>query len=135
MNNKAVIYCRTNAEGKLAKDELLSQQKICEEFAKKEGLEIVEVIKEFSNGLQHDRREVNRIIELCATDRTSHAVIATRDRLFVDVVSRVSFHHFLKEKGIGMHIVLDADEQEFIENVVFKDLIQIIEDSGVFNKN
>lgn len=132
MNNKAVIYISTFSEGKKGKLELNHQVNICREYANKNNYEVAEVIEQFGgNKMADDRPELLHLLEHCSKKEVGHVIIAERDKIYTEFFRRLILHEYLKSQSIGMHIVLDPDVQEFLERVVYPDIMQVVKDLGV----
>lgn len=132
MNNKVVIYISTFSESKRGTDELKYQLNVCKEYAYKNKFEVIEVIEQKGgNRIADDRLELLHLLELCSKRKVGHVIIAERDKIYTEMFRRLSLHEYLKEQGIGMHIVLDADAQEYLERIVLPDMMRVVEDLGI----
>jgi len=86
-NKRAVIYCRVSTKEQVEEgNSLVSQERLCREYALKEGYEVVEVfIENGESAKTADRKELQRMLALCTTKKDFiHAVIAYK----VDRISR-----------------------------------------------
>lgn len=132
MNNKAAVYISTFSDNKVGKNELNQQLNICKEYAQKSNLRIIEVIEQVGgNRVANDRPEVLHLLELCSTKKVGHVIMAERDKIYTEMFRRISLHDYLKAQDIKMHIVLDADVQEFLEKTVYPDMVLAIRSLGI----
>ncbi len=72
-SKKAVIYCRVSTKEQVDDgNSLVSQERICREYAKKEGFEVIEVfIEKGESAKTADRTELKRLISFCTQKKAT----------------------------------------------------------------
>src|SRR5437016_5313529 len=87
INKKAVIYCRVSTKEQVEEgNSLITQQRICREYAIKNGYEIAHVfIEQGESAKTAERTELQKLLNFCA-NRKNHiqAIIAYK----IDRISR-----------------------------------------------
>ncbi|MBS1503771.1 MAG: recombinase family protein, partial [Bacteroidetes bacterium] len=85
IQHKAVIYCRVSTKEQVEDgNSLVTQERLCREYAYKEGFEVAEVfIEKGESAKTADRKELNRLLDFCTKKKnTVQAVIAYKlDRI------------------------------------------------------
>jgi len=123
-NKKAVIYCRVSTKEQVEEgNSLVSQERLCREYALKEGYEVLEIfIEKGESAKTADRKELQRMLTLCTSKKDLvHAVIAYK----VDRISR----------NIADYSLIKVRLKKF--NVIIKSVTELFEDTpaGRFMEN
>jgi site-specific DNA recombinase len=123
---KAVLYCRVSTREQVEEgNSLVSQERLCREYAAKHLYEIVEVfIEQGESAKTTDRPELQRLLRYC-TDRKNgvNAVIAYKlDRVARDTDNYSEIRILLKAKGVQIKSVTEHFENtpagKFMENMI-----------------
>ncbi|HTE01649.1 MAG TPA: recombinase family protein [Mucilaginibacter sp.] len=123
---KAVIYCRVSTKEQVDDgNSLVSQERICREYAKKEGFEVIEVfIEKGESAKTADRTELKRLISFCTQKKgNAHAVIAYKvDRISRSIADYSHIRVLLKKYGVEIKSVTEYFEDtpagRFMENII-----------------
>jgi predicted site-specific integrase-resolvase len=113
--NQVYIYCRVSSHDK--KDDLQRQIERCIEFSNARGFEIVKTFKEVASGMNDNRKELNKLLDL----KPNKIIVEHKDRL-----TRFGFNYLeklLKNQDCEI-IVLNRDKED--ETDLMKDLVSII---------
>ena len=123
---RAVIYCRVSTKEQVDEgNSLLTQEKICKEYAIKQGYEIVKVfVEEGESAKTADRPELKRMTEFC-TDRKNMitAVIAYKvDRISRNLADYIQIRLNLRSFGVEIKSTSEAFADDpagrFMENMI-----------------
>lgn len=112
---KTIVYCRISTPSR--KHELDYQVDRCVQFCNAKGLSVSKVIKEIASGMNDNRREFNRMLDL----KPTIIVVENKDRL-----TRFGFNYLrklLKEQGCEI-LVMNEDHED--ETDLIKDMISIM---------
>ena len=123
---KAVIYCRVSSKEQVDEgNSLVSQERICREYAIKEGYEIAEVfIEKGESAKTADRVELKRMLAFCRAKKgNAHAVIAYKvDRISRNIADYSEMRVSLKRYGVDIKSVTEFFEDtpagRFMENII-----------------
>jgi len=121
-----VIYCRVSSKEQVDEgNSLASQERICREYAIKEGFEIVEVFIEKGQSAKTARRpELMRLMGFCRDNKqTIHAMIAYKvDRISRSIADYSKIRVDLRKYGIEIKSVTEFFEDtpagRFMENII-----------------
>lgn len=122
----AVIYCRVSTKEQAEEgNSLASQERICREYATKEGFDVVEVfIERGESAKTTDRTELKRLMTLCTSKKGSvHAVIAYKvDRISRSIADYSHIRVLLRKYGVEIRSVTEFFEDtpagRFMENII-----------------
>lgn len=125
-NKKAVIYCRVSTKEQVDEgNSLISQERLCREYALKEGFDIIEVfIEKGESAKTAKRKELNRLLTFCTTKKDSiQAVIAYKvDRISRNMTDYSNIKVRLKKWGVVIKSVTEFFEDtpagRFMENII-----------------
>lgn len=112
-----VTYSRVSSHGQ--KDDLKSQQNFIENFAVSNGLQVDENLSDIGSGLNYERKNFLKILDLVEQDKIEKIIIAHKDR-FVRFGFDY-FQNFCKKHNTEIVIInLDScsPEQEFTEDLI-----------------
>lgn len=114
-----VMYCRTNKN----KEDLIKQQEIINNYCNANGIIIDKIFTEIASGMNEDRKEFNKLIEMVINKQINKIYITYKDRL-----TRFGFNYFENLfKMFGTEIVvLNNINQEDFEKELTEDLKLII---------
>jgi site-specific DNA recombinase len=123
---KAAIYCRVSTKEQVDEgNSLVSQERVCREYATKEGYEVVEVfIEKGESAKTADRKELKRLLSFCTAKKGNvHAVIAYKvDRISRNIADYSHIRVLLKKHGIEIRSVTEFFEDtpagRFMENII-----------------
>ena len=123
---KAVIYCRVSTKEQVEEgNSLVTQEKNCREYAKKNGYEIVAVfIEQGESAKTADRTELKKLMGFCATKKNHiSAVIAYKiDRISRNTDDYSQIRIMLKRYGIEIKSTTEFFEDNpagrFMENII-----------------
>jgi putative resolvase len=113
--NQCYIYCRVSNHSR--KKELNYQVDRCLSFAKTRGYEVVKVFKEIASGMNDNRKELNKLLDL----NPAIIIVEHKDRL-----TRFGFNYLdklLPKIGTQL-VVINRDKTD--ETDLMKDLVSII---------
>jgi len=116
MSGKAVIYCRVSTKEQISS--LSTQEFVCQEWCKKNNIEVVGVFKDVCSGLEplEKRPGFKQLLELLnSRNDIEYIVVSHLDRLARDTEIIRNAMKLLKEKKIklilaGDKLVLDPEE-------------------------
>lgn len=112
---KAVIYCRVSTEEQAKEGEsLANQERRCNEFADKNGYEVVEkFIEEGESGRSINRTELQKLLAFCSDKRNSIvAVICLKeDRFARNVADAIMAEHLLEKVKVALLFVSGNNER------------------------
>ncbi len=99
---RAIIYIR---KSRMTKDETAyspaEQERACREFAKNQGLEIIEVIQDLDKtGRNSDREGFQRLLRKIKAGETDHVLVQYLDREFRNGMSFIQFYDLLQQYGV-----------------------------------
>lgn len=123
---RAVIYCRVSSKEQVDEgNSLVSQERLCREYALKEGYEIVEIfIEKGESAKTADRKEWLRLTAFCE-DKKNHidAVIAYKiDRVSRNMADYLQFKVRFKKHNVTIKSVTeffdDTPAGRFMENII-----------------
>lgn len=123
---KAVIYCRVSTKEQVDEgNSLVSQERLCREYALKEGYNVVEIfIEKGESAKTADRKELRRLMDFCTVKRGNvHAVIAYKvDRISRNIADYSLIRVRLKKYGVEIRSVTEFFEDtpagRFMENII-----------------
>jgi len=119
---KAIIgYARVSS--RTQKDDLERQVEVIRRYAKERGYGDIEVLTDFGSGLNEDRKNFNKLLDMIISKKVSVIVIAYKDRL-------TRFGYKILEKlasgyGVRIEVVNGEEPKDFYQELV-EDLITII---------
>lgn len=125
-HKKAVIYCRVSTKEQVDEgNSLASQERICREYATREGLEVVEAfIEKGESAKTAKRKELQRLLTFCTTKKGDvHVVIAYKvDRISRSMTDYSNIKVRLKKCGVRIKSVTEFFEDtpagRFMENII-----------------
>lgn len=123
---KAVIYCRVSSKEQADEgNSLVSQERICREYAAKEGYDLVGVyIEKGESAKTAKRKELQRLLAFCTSKKGNvHAVIAYKvDRISRNIADYSYIRVKLKKYGVEIRSVTEYFEDtpagRFMENII-----------------
>ena len=129
----AVIYCRVSTKEQVEEgNSLVSQERLCREYAINNGYEIVETfIEKGESAKTADRKELQRMITLCTSKKEAvHAVIAYK----VDRISRnIADYSLIKVRLKKYNIVIKSVTELFEDTPAGRFMENIIANVGQFD--
>lgn len=122
----AVIYCRVSTKEQVEEgNSLVTQEKVCREFAERNNYKITEVfIEQGESAKTQDRRELQRMIEYCSQKKNQiDAVIAYKiDRISRNTDDYSQIRLLLKRNGVEIKSTSEQFENtpvgRFLENTL-----------------
>ncbi|WP_295794695.1 recombinase family protein [Mucilaginibacter sp.] len=136
INNRvkqAVIYCRVSTKEQVDEgNSLVSQERLCREYALKEGYEIAEIfIEKGESAKTTDRKELKRMMEFCTTKRDRvQAVIAYK----VDRISRnIADYSMIKVRLKKFNVTIRSVTEFFEDTPAGRFMESIIANVGQFD--
>jgi DNA invertase Pin-like site-specific DNA recombinase len=122
----AVIYCRVSSKEQVEEgNSLVSQERICREYAVKEGYQVVEVfIEKGESAKTAERKELKRLMSFCTAKKGQiQAVIAYKvDRISRSIADYSHIRLLLKKYGVEIKSVTEYFEDtpagRFMENII-----------------
>lgn len=125
-DKKAVIYCRVSTKEQADEgNSLVSQERICREYAAKEGYEVVEVfIERGESAKTADRTKLKLLMKFCTVKKGAvQAVIAYKvDRISRNIADYSVIRGTLKRYGVEIRSVTEFFEDtpagRFMENII-----------------
>lgn len=119
---KAIIgYARVSS--RTQKDDLERQVEVIRRYAKERGYGDIEVLTDIGSGLNEDRKNFNKLLDMIISKKVSVILVAYKDRL-------TRFGYKILEKlasGYGVRIeVVNGEEPKDIYQELVEDLITII---------
>ena len=126
ISKKAVIYCRVSTKEQVDEgNSLVSQERICREYASNEGYEVAEVfIEKGESAKTADRKELQRLLSFCTKKKGSvQAVIAYKvDRISRNIADYSYIRVQLKKSEVEIKSVTEFFEDtpagRFMENII-----------------
>lgn len=123
---KAVIYCRVSTKEQVEEgNSLVTQEKICKDYALKNGYEVVEIYRERGESAKNaDRTELKLLIECCTNKKNGiTAVIAYKvDRIARNIDDYRYIRVLLKRYGVEIKSTSEYFEDtpagRFMENII-----------------
>jgi len=116
-----VGYARVSS--RTQKDDLERQVEVIKKYAKEKGYGDIEVLTDIGSGLNEDRRNFNKLLDMIISKKVSVIVVAYKDRL-------TRFGYKMLEKlasGYGVRIeVVNGEEPKDFHQELVEDLITII---------
>jgi len=125
-NKRAVIYCRVSTKEQVEEgNSLVTQEKICKEYAIKNGYEIVEVfIEQGESAKTAERTELQKLLAYCASKKNNvNVVIAYKiDRISRNTDDYSQIRLLLKRYGVEIKSTSEYFENtpagRFMENII-----------------
>jgi len=126
VKKKAVIYCRVSSKEQVDEgNSLVSQERICKEYALREGYEIAEIfIEKGQSAKTAERPELKRMLSMCKEKKNGiQAMIAYKvDRISRNIADYSMLRLTLKRYGIEIKSVTEFFEDtpagRFMENII-----------------
>lgn len=118
---KNVIYSRVSNSKQ--KDDLIHQTKIIQEYMVSNGIIPDIIFEEIASGMNENRTQLNKLIQLVIQNKVDKIFISFKDRL-----TRFGFEYFVnffKEFGTEI-VVLNSTKEEDFQQELTQDLISII---------
>lgn len=123
---RAVIYCRVSTTEQVEEgNSLVSQEKVCKEYALKNGYEVVEIfIEKGESAKTQERTEFQRLLKYCAERKNNiQAVIAYKiDRISRNTDDYSQIRILLKRYGVEIKSTSEYFEDtpagRFMENII-----------------
>ncbi|MBB5397189.1 recombinase family protein [Mucilaginibacter sp. AK015] len=132
---RAVIYCRVSTKEQVEEgNSLVSQERICREYALKEGYEVVEIfIEKGESAKTAKRRELQRLLAFCTTKKGNvNAVIAYK----VDRISRnIADYSFIKVRLKKYDVIIKSVTEFFEDTPAGRFMENIIANVGQFDND
>ena len=129
----AVIYCRVSTKEQVDEgNSLVSQERLCREYAIKEGYEIAEIfIEKGESAKTADRKELKRMMEYCTKKKdTVQAVIAYK----VDRISRnIADYSWIKVRLKKYNVIIRSVTEFFEDTPAGRFMESIIANVGQFD--
>ena len=121
-----IIYCRVSNNKQ--KEDLFHQQKILKDFCNAQGLIPDLILSEIASGMNEDRKEFNRIINLVLENKVNKIFITYKDRF-----TRFGFKYFenICKKFNTEIVILNNIDKDSFEKELTEDLISIIHHFGM----
>jgi len=119
---KAIIgYARVSSRAQ--KDDLERQVEVIRRYAKERGYGDIEVLTDIGSGLNEDRKNFNKLLDMIISKKVSVILVAYKDRL-------TRFGYKILEKlasgyGVRIEVVNGEEPKDFYQELV-EDLITII---------
>jgi len=130
---RAVIYCRVSTKEQVDEgNSLVSQERLCREYATKEGYEIAEIfIEKGESAKTADRKELKRMMEYCTNKKDSvQAVIAYK----VDRISRnIADYSWIKVRLKKYNVIIRSVTEFFEDTPAGRFMESIIANVGQFD--
>lgn len=130
---QAVIYCRVSTKEQVDEgNSLVSQERLCREYALKEGYEIAEIfIEKGESAKTADRKELKRMLEYCTTKKDRvQAVIAYK----VDRISRnIADYSWIKVRLKKFNVTIRSVTEFFEDTPAGRFMESIIANVGQFD--
>ena len=118
-NGRAIGYARVSSNTQ--KDDLERQIEAIEEYAKERGWQI-KVLKDIGSGLNENRKNYRKLLELIAKGEVSRVIVTYPDRLTRFGLNTLAF--FFKQHGAEIIVINEKDKTPREE--LIKDLITIV---------
>lgn len=118
---KNIIYSRVSNTKQ--KEDLKHQTKIIQEYMASNGIIPDMIFEEIASGMNDNRQQLNKIIQLVITNQIDKIFISFKDRL-----TRFGFEYFVnffKEFGTEIVVINSTKEEDFQQELT-QDLISII---------
>lgn len=123
---KAVIYCRVSTKEQVEEgNSLVTQEKICREYALKEGYDIAEIfIEQGESAKTANRTELQKLLSYCAITKNSitTVIIYKLDRLSRNTDDYSQIRLLLKRYGVEIKSTTEYFENtpagRFMENII-----------------
>ncbi|MDB5009193.1 MAG: hypothetical protein JWP45_3586 [Mucilaginibacter sp.] len=132
---KAVIYCRVSTKEQAEEgNSLVSQERLCREYAAKEGYEVAEVfIERGESAKTAERKELQRMLTFCTSKKDFiHAVIAYK----VDRISRnIADYSLIKVRLKKFNVVIKSITEFFEDTPAGRFMENIIANVGQFDND
>jgi DNA invertase Pin-like site-specific DNA recombinase len=134
-NKKAVIYCRVSTKEQVDEgNSLVSQERICREYAMKEGYEVVQVFIERGESAKTARRkELQQMLDFCTKKKgVIQAVIAYK----VDRISRnLGDYSVIRVRLKNAHVEIKSVTEHFEDTPAGRFMENIIANVGQFDND
>lgn len=128
MNMKAIIYCRVSTTKESQETSLARQEEELTQLAKKNGFEIVRVIKEQASGYDLDRDGVFELLSLIKEDDINYVLIQDETRLGRGNAKMAILHCILKEDVLLYSITHDGELQLSESDSMVLNIVSIVEE-------
>ncbi|HEY8931419.1 MAG TPA: recombinase family protein [Mucilaginibacter sp.] len=123
---QAVIYCRVSTKEQVDEgNSLVSQERLCREYAQKEGYEIAEIfIEKGESAKTADRKELKRMLEYCTAkkDRVQAVIAYKVDRISRNIADYSMIKVRLKKANVFIKSVTEFFEDtpagRFMESII-----------------
>ena len=121
--NRCIIYARVSTHKQEKDGNLERQVKRLIDYAKSKGYEIVEVFKEVASGVNEDRTELNKALDMIREGKADILLVEFKDRL-----ARLGFKYIEKYcKAFDCRIeIVEKDESKTPQQELVEDLIAIV---------
>ena len=121
-DKEPIVYIYARVSSKNQKDDLENQIEFLKQYANAKGMIVAECLSDIGSGLNYNRRNWNKLIDLCVDKKVDKILIAHKDRFI-----RFGFdwfERFLKKNNTDI-IIVNNDKLSPQEELV-QDLISII---------
>lgn len=125
---KAIIYCRVSTKKESQETSLARQEEELTQLAKKNGFEIVRVIKEQASGYDLDRDGVFELLSLIKEDDINYVLIQDETRLGRGNAKMAILHCILKEDVLLYSITHEGELQLSESDSMVLNIVSIVEE-------
>lgn len=122
--NRAILYARVSGHGQAKDGDLNRQLEHLQDYARKNGYEMIESVKEIGSGLNDRRPKLMRIFRMIAEKQVDLVLVEYKDRL-----TRFGFNYLLEfanSYGARIETVFDDVKKDAMQELV-EDMISIVQ--------
>lgn len=119
-----VIYCRVSSHEQQAKGDLDRQVVKVMEYAEGFYLRNPLILKEVGSGLNDNRKQIQRLIQMVLHGEVNRIFVSYKDRL-----TRFGYHYLetvCRECGVEIHVVSDEISEKSIQEEMVEDMMALI---------
>jgi len=120
-SKRAVIYCRVSSAEQVENTSLESQERICTEYAKREGIEVIKLfIERGESAKTADRTQFNMAFAYCGDkkNKVSHFIVYKLDRFARNQTDHVTRQALLKKMGVMLRSATEPINETSIGRVM-----------------
>lgn len=112
LHNSAIIYCRVSSTDQLEGTSLDSQERLCREYAGRQGIEVRKVfIERGESAKTANRTELNRALIFCRKHKIGYFVVYKLDRFARNQDDHVSIRAVLRRSGTELRSVTEPIDE------------------------
>ena len=119
VSNGSVIYIRVSSDEQVKGFSLDGQQDACENFAKRNGYEVIKIFREEGQSAKTTRRdEFQKMLKFCSENKSKvkYIIVYRIDRFTRDLFDLLNSEKFLQKLGVEILTATETNEKGYMGN-------------------